>query len=73
MIIMTIMTRKIAAALLVVDALAVPGAASAASWTRGQCIDAVRQQLGTRAADAGRTLNKAAVHRCLRFGPGSID
>ena len=46
---------------------------SAAKWTRGQCTDLVRQQLGTYAVDAGRTRNWDAVKRCMRYGPGAID
>jgi hypothetical protein len=69
------MTRKtrIAVGLLLVSVLTFPTAASAAKWSRGQCIDAVHQKLGVRASDAGRTTNKAAVARCLKYGPGAID
>jgi hypothetical protein len=47
--------------------------ASAAKWSRAQCVDAVRQQLGTYGVDAGRTRNLDAVGRCMRHGPGAID
>jgi hypothetical protein len=70
---MIMKTSKIAVGLLIFAALALPSAASVAGWSRGQCIDAVHQLLGTRAAEAGRTLDKAAVRRCLRYGPGAID
>jgi hypothetical protein len=70
---MIIKTSKIVVSFLIIAAPALPSAASAAGWSRGQCIDAVHQQLGTRAAEAGRTLDKAAVRRCLRYGPGAID
>jgi hypothetical protein len=53
--------------------LALTSAASAAKWTRGECIDAVHQKLGISAADAGHTTNKAAVKRCMKYGPNAID
>jgi len=46
---------------------------SAAKWSRGECVDAVRQKLGIGAADTGHTTNKAAVRRCMKHGPNAID
>jgi hypothetical protein len=68
-----VMTSKITVGVLLIAALSLPNAASAAGWTRGQCIDAVHQRLGTRSADSGHTLDMSAVRRCIKFGPGAID
>jgi len=67
------MTGRIFALFSILGLLVAPSAAwSAQQWSRGQCIDAVHQKLGTRAADAGTNTNKAAVMRCIKHGPDSI-
>jgi hypothetical protein len=50
-----------------------PKVAWPAQWSRGECIHAVHQKLGTFSSDRGGTMNKAAVRRCMKHGPGDID
>jgi hypothetical protein len=66
-------TKFFSVVCLITGLLLSTNAAVAARWTRGQCIDAVNQRLGVRATDAGRTTNRAAVARCLKYGPDAID
>ena len=66
-------TRFFAVICLLLGFLFSSSPASAAKWTRGECVDAVHQKLGTYAADAGHTTNKAAVKRCMKYGPNAID
>jgi hypothetical protein len=61
---------KTLAAICLVGSLVAPNVASAAS--RGACINAVNEKLGSRATDAGETTNKAAVRRCMKHGLGAI-
>jgi hypothetical protein len=41
-------------------------------YTRGYCINAVRERFGISATDAGKPTNAAAVQRCLEGGPMKI-
>jgi hypothetical protein len=67
------MTGKIFVVVCLLGLLVAPSMAwSAAKWSRGDCINAVHEKYGVRAADAGGTTNKAAVQRCLKNGPGAI-
>jgi hypothetical protein len=66
------MIVKTLAVFCLLGSLAAPSVAWSAQWSRGSCINAVHEKLGDRATDAGANTNKAAVHRCMRHGPGAI-
>jgi hypothetical protein len=68
------MTTKVSiAAVFVLAMLTSLNTAQSAGWSRGQCIDAVHQKLGSYSADSGRgTLSRSAIRRCLRYGPSAI-
>jgi hypothetical protein len=66
------MTGKIFVAVCLLGLLVAPNMAWSASWSRGDCIDAVHQKYGVRSADAGTNLSKAAVRRCMKHGPSAI-
>jgi hypothetical protein len=45
----------------------------AAGWSRGDCINATQQVLGSYSTDSGRgTMNRAAVRRCMKYGPNAV-
>jgi len=69
------MTSKLFAAVcLLLGLLVSTNVAWSARWSRGECINAVHQRLGTYSADSGRgTKSRDAVTRCMRYGPGAID
>jgi hypothetical protein len=41
-------------------------------WTRGYCINAVRERFGISSTDAGKSTNAWAVRRCMEGGPMKI-
>jgi hypothetical protein len=69
------MTAKLFAAVcLLLGLLISTNVAWSARWSRGECINAVHQSIGTYSADSGRgTKSRAAVARCMRYGPSAID
>jgi hypothetical protein len=66
------MATKIFVVFCLLGLVVAPNVAWSARWSRGECVDAVRQKYGTYAADTGHTFNRAAVRRCMRHGPGSV-
>jgi hypothetical protein len=66
----SVMFVKTLVAVCLVGSMIAPSVAWSAS--RGACINAVQQKLGSRATDAGENTNKAAVRRCMRHGFGAI-
>jgi hypothetical protein len=68
----SVMFVKTLVAVCLVGSMIAPSVAWSAGMSRGACINAVQQKLGSRATDAGENTNKAAVHRCMRHGLGAI-
>jgi hypothetical protein len=67
------MTIRLSVVCLLLGLLVAPNFAWSAGWSRGDCIAAVHQKLGTYSADSGRgTLSRSAVRRCMRYGPGAL-
>jgi hypothetical protein len=66
-------TKFFAAIALLLGVLATTDMAWSGKWSRGTCINAVHQKLGTYSSDRGGTANRDAVRRCMRYGPSAID
>jgi hypothetical protein len=64
------MTNKILAAGVLLALLMSPNVAWSAKMSRGECIDAVKQKLGS--PYLHRSVIRAGVHRCLKYGPDAI-
>jgi hypothetical protein len=67
------MTSKIFVLVCLLGLLIAPNMAWSAKMSRGACVNAVNQKLGTYATDRGLPTNKDAVKRCMKYGPGAID
>jgi hypothetical protein len=66
------MATKFLAAVCLFGLMVLPNAAWSARMTRGECINAVHQKLGSGSTDAARFKNRDAVIRCLKYGPDAI-
>jgi hypothetical protein len=65
------MKGRILALACVIGLLVAPSAVwSAARWSRGDCINAANEKYG-KVYQAHQEM-RAAVHRCMRYGPGAV-
>jgi len=66
------MTSKVLVSLFLLALLISPNVAWSAKWSRGQCINAVHERLGVSSTNARGAANRAAVIRCMQYGPMAI-
>jgi hypothetical protein len=64
------MTTKCLAAVCLLLGLLVSTNVASARWTRGECTDAANQKFGSK--HTSHHVIDAAVHRCMRNGPGAV-
>lgn len=65
------MTAKcLAAAACLLIGLLVSTNVASARWQQGECIDAAHQKYGQK--HTSHHVIDAAVHRCMRHGPGAV-
>jgi hypothetical protein len=65
------MTSKIFAVVCMLGLVVLSNLAwSAAKWSRGDCINAANEKYGK--VDQAHQEMRAAVHRCLKNGPGAV-
>jgi hypothetical protein len=64
------MMKCLAAVCLLLVALLFSTNVASARWSRGECTDAANQKFGQK--HTSHHVIDAAVHRCMRHGPGAV-